>query len=246
MYHNNRYIVRDDNTISSKFLSHDVKNCHQFCTMHGLNQLIQSPTRVTCSTSTLIDHILTSAPSRVSQKGVINVGVSDHQLIFCTRKISRIKTGGAHRYLNFRLLKNYTTDYHKEALKQIDLPNYKNFGDVNEAYSNSFQKLMTVFDKIPPHKSKRVKGNTQKWLDGEMLEKLNLRNKLFKKFKKSRLHIDKELYKKSKYDALKLIALKKQAFFEEKLSETIDKPVFARKKTVRVLYVSAAKFTHEM
>ena len=62
-HHNNRYIFRDDNTISSKFLSHDVKNYHQFCTMHGLKQLIQSPTRVTCSTSTLIDYILTSAPS---------------------------------------------------------------------------------------------------------------------------------------------------------------------------------------
>ena len=98
MYHNNRYIVRDDNTISSKFLSHDIKNYHQFCTMHGLKQLIQSPTRVTCSTSTLIDHILTSAPSRVSQKGVINVGVSDHQLIFCTRKIFKTKTGGDHKY----------------------------------------------------------------------------------------------------------------------------------------------------
>ena len=95
IYHNNRYIVRDDNTISSKFLSHDVKNYHQFCTMHGLKQLIQSPTRITCSTPTLIDN-LTSAPSKASQKGVINVGVSDHQLIFCTRKISRIKTGGAH------------------------------------------------------------------------------------------------------------------------------------------------------
>ena len=47
MYHNNRYIVRDDNTISSKFLSHDVKNYHQFYTMHGLKQLIQSPTRIT-------------------------------------------------------------------------------------------------------------------------------------------------------------------------------------------------------
>ena len=66
MYHNNRYIVRDDNTISSKFLSHDIKNYHQFCTMH--------------------DQILRSVPSRVSQKSVINVGVSDHQLIFCTRK----------------------------------------------------------------------------------------------------------------------------------------------------------------
>ena len=50
-----------------------------------------------------------------------------------------------------------------------------------------------------------MKGNTHKWFNGEVLEKLNLRNKLFKKFKKSRLHIDKELYKKSKYDALKLI-----------------------------------------
>ena len=76
MFHNNRYIVRDDNTISSKSLSHDVKNYHQFCTMHSLKQLIQSPTRVTRSSLTLIDHILTRALLRVSRKGVINVSVS--------------------------------------------------------------------------------------------------------------------------------------------------------------------------
>ena len=140
MYHNSRYIVRDDTMISSNFLSHDVKIYHQFCTMLGLKQLFQSPTRVTCSTSTLIDHILTSGASRVSQKGVINIGVSDHQLIFCTRKISRIKTGGAHKYLHFHLLKNYTADYYKEAPKQIDFLNYENFGDVNEASSNFLQK----------------------------------------------------------------------------------------------------------
>ena len=155
---------------------------------------------------------------------MINVGVSDHQLIFCRRKISRIKTGGAHKHLNFRSLKNYTADYYKEALKQIDFPNYENFGDVNEAYSNLFQKLITVIEKIARYKSKRVKGNTQKWFDGEVLEKLNLRNKLFKKFKRLRLYIDKKLDKKSKYDALKLTASKKQAFSEEKLSETIGKP----------------------
>ena len=107
--------------------------------MYDAWQPIQSPTRVTCSTSTLIDHILTSAPSRVSQKGVINVGVSDHQLIFCTRKISRIKTGGDHKYLNFCSLKNYTADYYKENLTQVDFPNYENFGDVNDTYSISFR-----------------------------------------------------------------------------------------------------------
>ena len=69
---------------------------------------------------------------------------------------------------------------------------------------------MTVIEKIVPNKSKCVKGNTQKWFDGEVLAKLKLRNKLFKKFEKSGLHIDKGLQKKSKYDALKLIAPKKK------------------------------------
>ena len=121
--------------------------------------------------------------------------MSDHQLIFCKIKISRIKTGGVRKYLNFRSLKNYTTDYDKEALKQVDFSYYEHFGDVNEAYSNLSQKLMAVIEKITPYKSKQVKVNTQKWFDEDVLEKLNLRNKPFKKFKKSRLHIDKKLCK---------------------------------------------------
>ena len=140
MYHNNIYIVLDDKAISSKFQSHDIKNYHQLCTIQGLKQLIQSPTRVTCSISTLIDHILTCVPSRVSQKGLINTGVSDHQLIFCIRKISRIKTGDVRKYLNFCSLKNYIADYYKETLKQADFPNYENFSDVNKACSNFLQK----------------------------------------------------------------------------------------------------------
>ena len=77
-------------------------------------------------------------------------------------------------------MKNYTADYYKETLKQVDFPNYENVGDVNEAYSNFFQKLMTVIDKIAPYKNKQVKGNTQKWFDGEVLEKLNLRNNVLR------------------------------------------------------------------
>ena len=121
-------------------------------------------------------------------------------------------------------MKNYTADYYKEALKQTGFPNYENFGDVNEAYSNFFQKLMTVTDKITPYKSKQVKGNTQKWFDGEVLEKLNLRNKLFKKFKKLRLHIDKELNKKSKYDALKLTPSKNKHFLKRSSQKRLVNP----------------------
>ena len=62
--------------------------------------------------------------------------------------------GGVHEYLNFCSLKNHTTNYHKEALKQADFPNYENFSDINEDYSNFFQKFMTVIDKIALKESK--------------------------------------------------------------------------------------------
>ena len=65
--------------------------------MFGLTKIIKSPTRKTCSSTSLINHILASLPERISQEDVINVGLSDHQLIYCTRKISKIKTGGVHK-----------------------------------------------------------------------------------------------------------------------------------------------------
>ena len=39
---------------------------------------------------------------------------------------------------------------------------------------------MTAIDKIVPYLNKQIKGNTQKWLDSEVLEKLNARDKIFK------------------------------------------------------------------
>ena len=113
-----------------------------------------------------------------------------------------------HKKIKFRSLKNYAVDAYKNALRKINFPNYEYFEDVNRAYSDFFQKLITVIDNIAPCKTKRVKGNTQNWFDGEVLEKLRSRDKGFKASKKTRLHINKELYTKVKCDAQKFIAAK--------------------------------------
>ena len=86
----------------------------------------------------------------------------NHQLSFCTRKILRPETGGIHNYLNFRSFKNYIFDYYNEALKQLDFPNYEIFDDVNEVYSNFFQKIMAFIEKIAPYRSKQVKKEHSK------------------------------------------------------------------------------------
>ena len=62
--------------------------------------------RVTSNSSTIIDHILASYPERVTQCLVIDIGLSDHQLTYFTRKISRIKRG-SYKQIKFRYFKRY-------------------------------------------------------------------------------------------------------------------------------------------
>ena len=138
-------------------MSPEVKNYFQFCSLYGLEQLIKSPTQVTCSTSSLIDHILTTFPERVSQQ---DVGLSDHELIYCTRKFLRTKLG-THKQITFRLLKNYTAEAYKETLGKVCFPDYESFSGVNKVSENVIQKLISVIDKLAPFKTKGVKGNSQ-------------------------------------------------------------------------------------
>ena len=154
--------------------------------MFGLKQLIEVPTRVTCSSSTIIDHMLGSFPNRVSQQSVIDVGLSDHRIIYRTKKISTIKRG-THKQIRCRSLKNYSADIYEEVLSRIDFPNYHNFENVNDAYSNFIQKVMGAIDPVAPVKSRRIKQNSQEWFDSEVAVKISARDKLFKKFKKSKI-----------------------------------------------------------
>ena len=94
-----------------------------------------------------------------------------------------IKRGG-HKQIKFRSFRNYTSDGYEKALVEINFPEYKNFGDVNDAYSNFIQKLIEVIDKVTPVKNKRIKRNSQEWFDSEISEKLIIRGKLLKKYKK--------------------------------------------------------------
>ena len=59
--------------------------------LYQLSQLIDEATRVTMTTSSLIDHIVTNKPEKNSDFGVIHTGLSDHSLGFAIRKISVVK-----------------------------------------------------------------------------------------------------------------------------------------------------------
>ena len=70
---------------------------------------------------------------------------------------------------------------------------------------------MSVIDKLAPFKTKRLKSNSQEWFDGEVLESISLLDKLFKKFKRSKLNVDKEIYNKARDKSYRLILQKKES-----------------------------------
>ena len=82
--------------------------------------------------------------------------LSDHQLIYCTRKISRIKRG-SHKQIQFRSFKHYTVNLFEQELLKLNFPNYQNYNEINEAYNDFIQKIMSVIDKVAPIKERRVK-----------------------------------------------------------------------------------------
>ena len=79
----------------------------------------------------------------------------------------------------------------------VIFPNYANIININEAYLNLILKLTFAIDEIALSKTKRVKSNSKEWSDSFASEGMN-RDKLFKKFKKSRLPLDQEKYKKAR------------------------------------------------
>ena len=105
-----------------KDFSPEVKKYSEFCSTYGFKQLINCPTRVTCNTSTLIDHILTNSLDNISQPGFINTAISDHDMIYCTRKILKAKYN-KQKELTFRSLRNYSVDIYKQALERASFTN---------------------------------------------------------------------------------------------------------------------------
>ena len=62
-----------------------VQALENICQQFGFSQIIREATRVTLTTSTLIDHIAVSNKLNL-ECGVIKTTFSDHYLIYCNRK----------------------------------------------------------------------------------------------------------------------------------------------------------------
>ena len=76
---NDKFVLKKNQSNNYRNLSSPlVSKYKELCQTFSLKEIIHEPTRVTSCTSSLLDHILTNAGWKISQKGVIDVRLSDH------------------------------------------------------------------------------------------------------------------------------------------------------------------------
>ena len=147
----------------------------QVINLFDLKQMIDQPTRITESTKSTIDHILTNRNENLSQHGTIPIGLSDHFMIFCSRRISNCHFK-SHNTTKIRSLKNYSSEIFLDKLSRADWNSCFLSTCVNSAWK-SFQNIFSnVLDEVAPVKEIRLKQRTEPWMSSEILELIHSRD----------------------------------------------------------------------
>ena len=152
------------NVLPSNIRCKFVRDLKSLCNLFSLSQLFHDFTTCRISeTCTIIDLILVSDSHKISQSGVIDCCLSDHQIIYCTRKVTKDSVGKQNN-AEIRSLKNYSKEAFQQQLLGCDWNPVLLNDDVNQAW-NAFKCIfMSAIDNIAPLKLVRIKQRTEPWI----------------------------------------------------------------------------------
>ena len=174
------------------------------CEPFGLTQMVKDPTRVTSTTSTLIDLLLVSHSENVKKCGVIDVpGISDHCCVYMAYSIHKPKfkpkTFTKRDFSKFKQ-DDFLRDIRSAPFELIYSVHEDNLDDQATIFENIF---CSVLDKHAPFKTFTVKHPKSPWLTDEIKKKMNLRDKFKNHFNSIKRKLDSSLEGSPEHSTLK-------------------------------------------
>ncbi|XP_072028067.1 uncharacterized protein [Amphiura filiformis] len=200
------------------------KNYQNTLNMYGFKQLIKTPTRVTATSKSAINHIMCNNMQKIQQYGVIPYGVSDHYIIYCTRNHVKNKTN-SHKGIQMRSLKKYSKEVFVELLHNVNWSSVYRSGNVDEAWLSFRDLFSTILDSVAPVKEVRIKNPSEPWITAEILECIRERDSWLCKTRKDKHmpdHYDK--YRKLRNKVINDIRNAKRQYMIDKIDENKDNP----------------------
>ena len=146
-----------------------------FCTSFNLSQMITQPTRVTESSATLIDVILTSHENLIIDTKVIPSSISDHDLIYAILKLKRQRPKPV--YITTRTFKNYQQDDFLRDISMVPWCIVDCFDDIDDRVYALNTLFSEVLDKHAPIKKVKIRGRPSPYITDEIRQLMKSRDR---------------------------------------------------------------------
>lgn len=216
------YMCGDYNIDLLKYESHEQSRCfvnNLYC--YGFYPLIDSPTRITVNSSTLIDNIFTNTIDSPLKSGILVNDISDHLPIFTFSENCNVNKNIENK-ISWRFSRQ-TQDINMEhfmySLENTDWNDVYKSDDVDCAYNAFAKKYYDVYNAACPMRKVKVKKHKAKpWLTKGLLNAINKKKNLYKSFIKYKTIDAEKKYKKYKNKLTSLIRAAEKLYYQEKLS----------------------------
>ena len=166
------------------------------CDRVNLSQLINEPTRMTVTSSTLIDVIMTSSINLVERSAVLKSHISDHYLVYAFFKLKISKTPPS--YVKIKSYKNYDSQRFVSDLERVPCDEVAPDNDARDMVDRFNKRFLEVLDGHALVKSVKVKHCHCPFVNEEIKEFMRDRDRLLKRARCTGLPIDWELYRDSR------------------------------------------------
>lgn len=203
--------LNDDQLQNNNKLSRIIKN-------NKLSQLIDKPTRITPTSATTIDLIITNTPELALNSDVIPHCIADHDLITTTINISKPKCSPTLK--TFRDLSKYDKDtFCLQLLNEANnLDKILNTDDVNEQVNILTSVITNSLDLCAPMVTKEIRRPPAPWMTNEIREAIKARNESQNILKANRLNPTlQNKYRELKKRAKQILNKTKKEYYHSKL-----------------------------
>ena len=98
-------------------------------------QLIADPTRVTATTSTLIDHIYVTCPEKIILTKILPLSISDHFAVVTVYSNKSHAREPGHKFISYRDMKKFRPELFLQDLAEVPWNVVENYSDPSDALS---------------------------------------------------------------------------------------------------------------
>ena len=203
--------------------------------LYGMRQLINSPTRVTLTTSTLIDVMFSTEHESHVVTGVYDISLSDHYMTYTIYSKIAHKTR-LHKEIMFRNYKRFNIDSFRNALRQNDsISNTRWSADqFVDKWNNFKDAFIDISNNCAPMETRRLKHRNNPWINSQIIELIYKRDYLKRTAIKNKNEETWLLYRRAMNNVTEMIKCSKRQYYDNSIHESRHNPT----KTWKVLQLT--------